>query len=141
MEQTKTAAPKSKKKITKTDVNFWLDVFLMVVFVVLLWSAVVVQYVFPPGPKTEGWTLWGGDYQTWCGIQFGTLCLFAASVVLHVMLHWTWVCGVVASRWAKDRSAAKDDGIRTLWGVGLLIAVLNVIGIGVAIAKLTVVAP
>lgn len=133
------------KKLTKTDVNFWLDFFLLIVFIVLCWSAVVVYYVFPPGPKAEGWTLWGGDYSTWAGIQFGTLCVLAAAVVLHVMLHWSWVCGVVASRVGQKKGAGKavnrDDGSRTLWGVGLLIVVFNVIGLGVAAASLTIQGP
>ncbi|MCA9235917.1 MAG: DUF4405 domain-containing protein [Planctomycetales bacterium] len=133
------------KKLTKTDVNFWLDTFLLVVFAALCWSSVIVRYVFPPGPKSEGWTLWGGDYMTWSDIQFGSLCVLAAGILVHVMLHWSWVCGVVASRVRAKKGAGKaanrDDGSRTLWGVGLLIVVFNAIGLGVAAAALTIQGP
>jgi hypothetical protein len=36
---------------------------------------------------------------------------------------------------------ARDDGSRTLWGVGLLIVVFHAIAIGVAAAVLTVKGP
>lgn len=133
------------KSLTKTDVNFWLDACLLVVFSVLCWNSVVVRFVFPAGPEADGWTLWGWGYDAWAGFQFATVCLLAAAVVLHVMLHWSWVCGVVASKLRKKKGAAapvaKDDASRTLWGVGLLIVVFNLIGLGVAAALLTVQAP
>jgi len=68
-----------------------------------------------------------------------------ASVILHVMLHWTWVCGVVENWHRKRRGSAAtgktDAGNRTLWGVGTLIVVLNVLGLGIAVAALSVQGP
>lgn len=133
------------KKISKTAVNFWLDALLLVLFVVLCWSSLIVRYVFPPGPQSQGWQLWGWDYMQWSDFQFAALCLLALGILIHVMLHWSWVCGVVASRVRQRQGASaagkKDDGSRTLWGVGLLIMVCNVIGLGVAAAVLTVQGP
>ncbi|MBX3433824.1 MAG: DUF4405 domain-containing protein [Pirellulales bacterium] len=134
------------QKFSKTDVNFVLDALLLAAFMVLCWASVVVRYVFPPGPKAEGWTLWGGDYLVWSDIQFGSLCVLAMGVLVHVMLHWSWVCGVVASRTSSKKKGAgkaanRDDGSRTLWGVGLLIVVFNIIGLGVAAAALTITGP
>ena len=56
------------------------------------------------------------------------------------MLHWSWVCGVLAARFLRRTEGKKrtvDDGTRTLWGVGLLILLLNVMGVGIAVAVLT----
>jgi hypothetical protein len=134
-----------KQRISRTGINFCLDAFLLTVFLLLCWSSVVVRYVFPPALRVQGWTLWGGDYLVWTDIQFGCLCLMAASVLLHVMLHWPWVCGVIAN-WQRKRqgesSAPKQDsGSRTLWGVGLLIVILNVLGVGIAAAALCIQGP
>jgi hypothetical protein len=133
------------QRITKTGINFCLDAFLLTVFLTLCWSSVVVRYVFPPAMSAEGWTLWGLDYLAWTDIQFGCLCLMAATVLLHVMLHWTWVCGVVAN-WRRKRQgeppgAKQDSGTRTLWGVGLLIVILNVLGLAIAAAALSIRGP
>ena len=130
---------------SKTTTNFWLDVFLLLTFLALCWTSVVLRYVFPPGPKSDGWTLWGGDYLAWTDLQFAALCVMIAAVLLHLMLHWSWVCGVIGN-WRRKRAgdAAKptaDSGSRTLWGVGLLILIVNVLGVGTALAVLTIHGP
>jgi hypothetical protein len=133
------------KKFSKTDVNFVLDAALLVMFVLLCWESVIVRFVFPPGSQAEGWSLWGASFDDWIAIQFATLCIFSTGVTLHVMLHWSWVCGVIASKRRKRASAqsagGQDNGSRTLWGVSLLIVLFNAIGLGVAAAALTVRGP
>lgn len=134
------------KSFNKTVVNFWLDAFLLLNFMALCWCSVVVRYVFPAPTKTQGYTLWGLDYLVWTDIQFGILCLLTAAILLHVMLHWTWICGVIES-WQRKRAGATasgvkaDTGNRTLWGVGLLIVILNVLGLAIAAAALSVQVP
>ncbi len=130
---------------SRTTINFWLDALLLVVFLGLSWVSLITRFVFPPASQSVGWTLWGRDLEWWNSLRFGTLCLFAAGILLHVMLHWSWVCGVIAN-WRRKRSGAAakgkaDTGIQTLYGVGLLIAILNVLGLGIAVAVLTVQEP
>jgi len=133
------------KYFNRTLINFWLDSLLLVVFLLLCWSSVLIRYVFPPATDSEGWLLWGLNYLAWTDIQFATLCVFVAAVLLHVMLHWTWVCGVVESwvrrRRGADAKAKPDTGNRTLWGVGLLIIIFNVLGLGIAVAALSIQGP
>ncbi len=134
------------KQFNKTHINFWVDVFLLVIFLLLCWSSVVVRYVFPVATKSGGWTLWGLDYLAWTDLQFATLCVMLATVLLHVMLHWTWICGVLESWQRKRRGTAAtgkktDTGNRTLWGVGLMIVILNVLGLGIALAALSIQEP
>ncbi len=126
--------------ISRTLLNFWLDVLLLLVFSLLGWVSAVLQFVFPVGTQAAGWVLWGWDYIAWRNFQFAVLCAMAMAVLLHVMLHWTWVCGVVFSQLIaqKDRP---DDGLRTLYGVGLLIVLLNILGIGFAAAHVMIDGP
>jgi hypothetical protein len=127
-------------KLSKTTVNFWLDSFLLLVFLVLCWTTVIVRFVFPAPSKTEGWSLWGLDYLAWSDANFATLCILAAGILLHVMLHWSWVCGVLGG-WLRKRQGGppkQDNGSRTIWGVALLIAIFNVLGLGIAAAALTI---
>jgi hypothetical protein len=124
-----------------SDINLVLDMALLVAFVLLCIAAVIVRFVFPPGPAAKGWTLWGFDYDAWNGIQFGLLAALAVGILVHVMFHWSWVCNVLASRFLRSRSGKIDDGLQTIYGVGLLIVLLNVIGITVAAAMLTIRGP
>jgi hypothetical protein len=121
-----------RRSWTWNDVNLVLDIALLAVFVGLVFTSVVIRFVFPPGPVAAGWSLWGFDYDAWCGIQFGMLALLAGGVLLHLMFHWSWVCTMLASRLSRDRKARIDEGMQTIYGVMLLIAIL--VGLTVATA-------
>lgn len=144
-----TVVAETEKRVTssvakRTMINFWLDLLMLVVFVALLWASTIVRFVFPPAVTAQDWLLWGWNVDQWIGLQFGLLAAFTFLVVLHLMLHWTWVCGVLAARFLTRPGGKKrniDDGTRTLWGVGLLIVLLNIMGIGIAAAVLTIQKP
>ncbi len=121
-------------------INLLLDAVLLIVFTVICFVAVVVRFVFPPGPAAAGWTLWGLDYDAWGGVQFGLLAVLSGGILVHVMLHWSWVCNVIASRVA-GRGARVDDGLQTIYGVVLLIGLLAAVGSALAVAVITVQAP
>jgi hypothetical protein len=117
---------------------------LLVIFCLLMWTAVITQFVFPPASRAEGWTLWGWSYDQWHTFQFGVVAAMAAAVLLHVMLHWSWVCNVAAGGLDALRGRKKrkvDEGMQTIYGVGTLIVLLNIIGIAVAAALLTIQSP
>ena len=127
--------------ISWSDINLALDAALLVNFVGLCIAAVIVRFVFPPGPAAREWMLWGLDYDAWAGIQFGLLAVLAVGILVHVMLHWSWVCNVLAARLSRRGRGRVDEGMQTIYGVGLLIVLLNVIGITVAAAWLTIRGP
>jgi hypothetical protein len=135
-----TATSGARRGPSWNEINLAVDALLLLLFVALSAVAVVVRFVFPPGPAAKGWTLWGLDYDAWGGIQFGLLAALAVGILLHVMLHWSWVCNVVAAS-RGSRKGRVDEGLQTIYGVGLLIVLLNVIGITVAAAVLTIRGP
>uniref|UniRef100_A0A7C2JYG5 DUF4405 domain-containing protein n=1 Tax=Schlesneria paludicola TaxID=360056 RepID=A0A7C2JYG5_9PLAN len=116
----------------KTLINFWLDLLLLILFLTQAWLLTVVVVVFPPGDSRA--TIWGATAAEWLGGLFATSCVFAVAVLLHVMLHWTWICGTVATR-LLGRKPGRDDGSQTLIGVALLIALLHVFGAAVLAAR------
>jgi hypothetical protein len=120
----------------KTVINFWLDVGLAVLFLMQAGLIAVLAVVFPPG--RPGWTIWGATQADWMQTLLAVSGLFAIAVVLHVMLHWSWVCGTVATK-LLGRKAGKDDGTQTLIGVGFLIVVLHLLGAFVFVAKVSLV--
>ena len=123
----------------KTIVNFWLDATLLSVFLLILWISTIVRFVFPPAADAGDVALWNRNYQWWLDLQFGLLALFAFGVLMHVMLHWNWLCGVLAGRIMRRSDGKKrviNYGMRTIYGVGLMIVILNVMGLGIAAAVL-----
>lgn len=124
-------------------INFVLDTTLLVNFIVLAINVLVVRFVFPRATAAAGWSVWSFGIDDWLNGQAAILGLFAVLILVHVMLHWTWICGVVTSRLARRWPSIQrgDDGVRTIYGVGLLIALLAIVGLTVGSAALMVAAP
>jgi hypothetical protein len=118
--------------MSRTLVNFCLDALLLVITLGVIWTSCVLKLVFPPATRAVGWTLWGMGYDGWSDVQCGLLAAVALAILVHLMMHWSWVCGVIAARLLR-RGGKADDGVRTLYGVGTLI-VLIVITTGFLIA-------
>ncbi len=127
-------------RVSRTLVNFWLDAALMLMFVGYAIISAIVQFVFPPGVAAKGWLLWGMNYGQWCGLQFGVLSTLGFAILVHVMLHWTWVCSVISKKLLRLKELP-DDGIRTVYGVGLLIILLVTSATIVGIAIMTIQMP
>jgi hypothetical protein len=127
--------------LSRTAINFLLDALLLATFCALAFVAVIVRFVFPPGPDARGWLLWSMSYDQWSSVQFTILAVLALGILLHLMLHWSWICGVVMTRLTRDKKARLDDGTQTLYGVGLLIVVFNVLGLAIAAAALMIERP
>jgi hypothetical protein len=115
--------------VSRTIVNFWLDCSLLLAFVALCWVSSVLQFVFPAGANAGAYRIWGGTQLDWQNAQFSVLSVLALGIVLHVMLHWSWVMGVIATRML-GRKVARDTGAHTLIGAGLLLAILHVLALG-----------
>jgi hypothetical protein len=127
--------------MSRSVFNLLLDTLLLVVFCALLWCAAVVRFIFPRVSEADGWQLWGLDYQQWANAQFGILAVLALGILLHVMLHWSWVCGIVQAKVIRGKKGKVDEGMQTIYGVGLLIVLVNIVGLAIAAAALSIRAP
>lgn len=127
--------------VSWTLINFWLDVFLLLNLLYICFTMGVLRFVFPPGVNSQGWTLWGFGFQAWLNTHLAAMSVFLLAVSVHLMFHWTWVCGVVEShlcKWTGRRKEAWDNGVRTLAGVGLLIILFGALGAALAVAYLSI---
>jgi len=135
--ETTSAQPTGRRQLSASVVNFWVDASVLMVLVTLGWVSAVLQVAFPAPTAADGWTLWGMTYDQWRDIQFGMLCLFAGGILLHVMLHWKWVCSVIAAQVLRTKTRP-DEGMQTIYGVATLIVLFHVIAAGVVAAMLCV---
>jgi hypothetical protein len=127
----------NKTRTSWSVINFALDLLLFSTFVILFWLSALTQFVFPAGATGASWQLFGGSLESWHTLQFWVLCAFAIEVLIHIMLHWSWVCGVVESQFfvsASGKRTKGNDGRRTLVGVILLAATMFLLGAGLGIA-------
>lgn len=131
---TSPSAQRPSKKVSWALINFYLDVCLLLNFLVLMWVSAILQFVFPPGVNARGWRLWNADVVAWQNFQFETLCVLTAGITLHVMFHWSWICGVI-NRQVFKRTVIQQNGSDTLIGVGLIAVIIHVLAIGVLVAR------
>jgi hypothetical protein len=129
----RTNAKPQKKRLSMSVINFWLDASLLVVLMILGWEAAVLQILFPAPTLAAGWSLFGLTFDQWHDIQFATLCTFALGILVHVMLHWNWVCSVIANQIFRT-GERPDEGKQTIYGVITLMVLLHLIGAGVFLA-------
>jgi hypothetical protein len=114
-------------------VNFWLDALLLVLLVLYGWATTMLRVVFPAPTAATGWSLWGWTFDQWWDFQFEVLCALALAVLVHLMLHWNWICSVVASQILRTRRRP-DDSMQTIYGVATLIVILHLIAAGIIAA-------
>ncbi len=127
--------------MSRSWINFWLDSLLLCLFCALMTVSVIVRFIFPPTTESRSWRLWGATHDDWANAQFCLVAALALGILLHLMLHWSWVCGLLATKLGKNKKAKIDDGLQTIYGVGLLIALLTLIGGIAAAAQLTITHP
>jgi hypothetical protein len=127
----------AKRRVSVSVINFWIDVTLLAALLLVGWVSAVLQMVFPAPTMAVGWTLWSLTYDQWRDVQFGLLCVFAMGVLIHVMMHWNWVCSVIATQIVRSRNRP-DEGMQTIYGVATLIILLHVLAAGVIVALLFV---
>ena len=106
------SAPRRPPRVSKTIVNFVVDASLLVLVVSLLFTAAVLRFVFPAPSTSAGWTLWGRGYDAWANFQFALVSVLGLAILLHVMLHWSWVCGVIVTKLLRRSGAEEHSGRR-----------------------------
>jgi len=121
-------------------INFWLNALLLLALFAIGWISAILRLVFPAPTTADGWKLWGWGYDQWSDFQFDCLCVLALGVLVHMMLHWNWVCSVLTAQIFKSRQRI-DDSMQTIYGVGFLILLLHLILAGVIAAKYSVIRP
>jgi len=134
-----TIAPQSRKprRLSVSVINFWIDALILVLLTAVGWISAMLQVTFPAPTAAGGWTLWGLNYDQWRDLQFGALCLFAFGILVHVMMHWNWVCSLIATQILQVRQRP-DEGMQTIYGVATLIFLLHLIAAGVVVAMICV---
>ncbi|MCB9850165.1 MAG: DUF4405 domain-containing protein [Phycisphaerales bacterium] len=125
------------KRMSRSAINFSLDLGAFVVLLATLWTRLVTFWIVPPPAEGKsGLALWGMNHKAWDAVNFWVTMAFAVVILVHLILHWTWISQFVHQR-VKRRSksvAVLDSGTQTVYGVGFMIVVFVVVGGLLAVA-------
>ena len=128
------------RKLSTALFNLWFDVILAATVSFLTWVSVMMQVVFPPATRARGWTLCGWSYDQWRDAQFVALCACFLLAFEHVVLHWTWVCGVITTKVLRLKKRP-DEAVQKMYGIGLFFGLMMIAFAGIVAATFCVKQP
>lgn len=126
--------------VSRTMLNFFIDAALLFSAMSMTWVSVMLMVVFPVPTRSEGWKLLKMDFNQWRQIQFGLLMFTALLALEHLVLHWKWVCGVIATKILKLKNRP-EVAIQAVYGVAAFIGTLIMMGALIVVAMLIVQKP
>jgi hypothetical protein len=110
--------------------NFWTDAVLLLQMLALLVTGIILKYGLPPGQGRGrgygggwGWRgghgghrgdgsgpreLWGLSRHEWGDVHFWIAVSLIAVLVLHLVLHWSWITHRVRCLVKRRRPAARE---------------------------------
>jgi hypothetical protein len=120
--------PKSQRRTSnRSRLNFTIDLLTLLLMLLMIVTGLVIRYVLPPGSggRGGGWGLvvLGMDRHDWGGLHFWLSVGLVVLLLVHVALHWSWVCGIVRRWLRRDHSPRGKLSNRALnlSGVGFLV--------------------
>jgi len=76
--------------LSKSTLNFWLDVLLFVNFLAISLTGAVLRWGVPRGRDAEKF-FWGLHRHEWQDWHFWLAIVIAVNVLFHLALHWKWI--------------------------------------------------
>ena len=106
--------------------NALIDLLMLNAMFGLIGTGFIVRYTLPPGTGGRGHgpsdTLLGMTRHGWGDVHFWLAVGVVSLLVLHVALHWSWVCATLAKAVLRNDQAVRPrfGGCRHWYGVGVL---------------------
>ena len=113
--------------LRRSTLNFLIDVLALLGIFVMMATGLVIRFVLPPGTGgghgEGGLALWGLGRHDWGDVHFWTSVVLGVLLVVHVALHWSWVCMMVQRILGGSEVNQPTAGRCNACGVGFLLAV------------------
>lgn len=108
--------------VKRNTLNYLTDLVTFLALLAVALTGLLLKFVLPPGSSREGLVLLGMGRHDWGEVHFWSTVVLGGALLLHIALHWTWVCATTR-RLLTGKSAAVSGRGRGAWGV-LAIALL-----------------
>jgi hypothetical protein len=118
----------------RSFLNWLIDFALFVSVLGLLLTGLLIEFILPPG--SHGDAVWSLSRHAWGEIHFWFAVTMIVIAVLHVILHWGWVC-TVAMKLLKRTAVAPQRMQRHVAGAIVIVLLLLIVGGFLAVAAST----
>jgi len=109
--------------MSRSTLNFILDLVSFLNLLGLAFTGFIIKYMLPPGTSGLGRILHGGSGRgvqieefwsmtrhEWGNIHFYLAVVFVVLMIIHVILHWTWIKCYVKSSLVDGRLTIRTKG-------------------------------
>lgn len=126
--------------MSRAGLNFLIDLAMFLVSLAMLVTGLLMRFVLPPG-SGERRGVWELTRHQWGDVHFWLAVGLAGLVLLHLVLHWRWVCAYVSGwfREARESALPRSAVRRNLVGLALGVGTLALVGGIIWAAQLAVV--
>ena len=91
----------------RNTLNFIVDALTLLTMLVMVSTGLLIKYILPPRLGTGVHkSLADMDRHEWGEIHFWAAVVLGALLLLHVALHWKWVCATVQG-WLDEAKASE----------------------------------
>ncbi|HKQ47218.1 MAG TPA: DUF4405 domain-containing protein [Phycisphaerae bacterium] len=107
----------------RATLNLIIDVISFAILASMIATGLLVRFVLPPGSRGgRGLSLWNLDRHDWGDIHFGLAASLIGVLLIHLALHWSWVCQVARIAFgAPAHAPVSSVGVRrTVIGLGVV---------------------
>lgn len=110
----------------RNTLNFWVNLVSFLVLWGMIITGIIIAEILPPRSGHYGMNIWGQDRHDIGVIHKYLSYSFIGLMVVHVWLHWTWVCATFHQLFRFSEKSRRNG----VYGIGfLLIFTLLTIGI------------
>ncbi len=108
---------KKRSKHFKAGINFWVDIFAFLTFVICAvsgWALMAIhpiEYVDGMGLLNSD-VLWGISRFEWLHLHNIIGWIFVALVVVHLVMHWRWIVRACSGTSSSGRACKSKQGIQ-----------------------------
>lgn len=104
--------------------NLVIDTAALLVMLAMVATGFLLKWVLPPGSRGgQGLQLWDTTRHDWGDLHFWLAVALLLLMFVHVLLHWSWVCALVArlARGTSSGGAVVAHARQWLYGISFLI--------------------
>lgn len=99
--------------------NYLVDVLTFGVILAMTATGLILRFVLPPGSGGRALGQW--TRHDWGDLHFWLAAGLGAIIVLHVALHWAWICGLTHRLFSSNPSSHPTSALkRNLAGLAFL---------------------
>ena len=106
-------AERGRHTVRRTAVSFWVAIAMLVSLLGTAFIGLLLAFAMPRGdggPPARR-ILWGLRRHDWGDIHLGLALTFLALVVLHIILHWSWiVCATLRRKRCQEPFSHSEKG-------------------------------